>query len=257
MGHVTVLDQWGGAVWDNRLSLAGWSARQWWRRKGSEEDGWLLECQSEEQEVWHVRVDFNKVTDKRRSSVSSVKRGRYVGTRRFCVRGQRTPEVNKVALIALKYFNALIAATLIASINALTLTALVFFHAYICSCWYHLCYIYLIFVIRALRCKVGKMRTLWYVKQAESIMSLWTSQVRTTLCLFRFHLFFSLPRNIPVLLENLVNHIENIKPKTEQRFTGRKLVKANWESFRQQLHLTTSSFIVKRQSWRIHQWAPH
>ena len=39
--------------------------------------------------------------------------------------GQRTPEVNKVALIALKYFNALIAATLIASINALTLTALV------------------------------------------------------------------------------------------------------------------------------------
>ena len=82
----------------------------------------LLECQSEEQEVWHVRVDFNKVTDKRRSSVSSVKRGRYVGTRRFRVRGQRTPEVNKVAL---KYFNALIAAKLIASINALTLTALV------------------------------------------------------------------------------------------------------------------------------------
>ena len=40
------------------------------------------------------------------------------------VRGQRTPEVNKVALIALKYFNALIAAKLIASINALTLTAL-------------------------------------------------------------------------------------------------------------------------------------
>ena len=46
----------------------------------------------------------------------------------FRVRGQRTPEVNKVALIALKYFNALIAATLIASINALTLTALVFSH---------------------------------------------------------------------------------------------------------------------------------
>ena len=43
--------------------------------------------------------------------------------------GQRTPEVNKVALIALKYFNALIAAKLIASINALTLTALVFFIA--------------------------------------------------------------------------------------------------------------------------------
>ena len=63
MGHVTVLDQWCGAVWDN---------------------------------------------------------GRYVGTRRFRVRGQRTPEVNKVALTALKYFNALIA-----SINALTLTALV------------------------------------------------------------------------------------------------------------------------------------
>ena len=50
----------------------------------------------------------------RRSSVSSVKRGRYVGTRRFRVRGQRTPEVNKVALIALKYFIALISATLIA-----------------------------------------------------------------------------------------------------------------------------------------------
>ena len=49
--------------------------------------------------------------------MSSVKRGRYVGTRRFRVRGQRTPEVNKVALTALKYFNALIAATLIASIN--------------------------------------------------------------------------------------------------------------------------------------------
>ena len=57
--------------------------------------------------------------------MSSVKRGRYVGTRRFRVRGQRTPEVNKVALIALKYLNALIAAKLIASINALTLTALV------------------------------------------------------------------------------------------------------------------------------------
>ena len=42
--------------------------------------------------------------------------------------GQRTPEVNKVALIALKYFNALIAATLIASINALTLTALIYIH---------------------------------------------------------------------------------------------------------------------------------
>ena len=41
--------------------------------------------------------------------MSSVKRGRYV---------------NKVALIALKYFNALITAKLIASINALTLTAL-------------------------------------------------------------------------------------------------------------------------------------
>ena len=60
--------------------------------------------------------------------MSSVKRGRYVGTQRFCVRGQRTPEVNKVALIALKYFNALIAATLIASINALTLTALILTH---------------------------------------------------------------------------------------------------------------------------------
>ena len=45
--------------------------------------------------------------------------------------GQRTPEVNKVALIALKYFNALIAAKLIASINALTLTALVFILYYI------------------------------------------------------------------------------------------------------------------------------
>ena len=38
VGHVTVLDQWGGAVWDNRLSLAGWAAGQWWRRKGTEED---------------------------------------------------------------------------------------------------------------------------------------------------------------------------------------------------------------------------
>ena len=76
-------------------------------------------------------VDFNKVTDKRRSSVSSVKRGRYVGTRRFRVRGQRTPEVNKVALTALKYFNALITAKLIASINALTLTAL---FKTVCSC---------------------------------------------------------------------------------------------------------------------------
>ena len=63
----------------------------------------------------------------------SVKRGRYVGMRRFRVRGQRTPEVNKVALIALKYFNALIAATLIASINALTLTALVFILSYLLS----------------------------------------------------------------------------------------------------------------------------
>ena len=127
VGHVTVLDQWGGIVWDNRLSLAGLLAGQWWRRKGSEEDEvvvgidiykyylylWLLECQSEEQEVWHVCVDFNKVTDKRRSSVSSVKRGRYIGTRRFRVRGQRTPEVNKVALTAFKYFIALISATII------------------------------------------------------------------------------------------------------------------------------------------------
>ena len=46
--------------------------------------------------------------------MSSVKRGRYVGTQQFRVRGQRTPEVNKVALTALKYFNALIAAKLIA-----------------------------------------------------------------------------------------------------------------------------------------------
>ena len=69
--------------------------------------------------------------------MSSVKRGRYVGTRRFRVRGQRTPEVNKVALIALKYFNALIAAKLIASINALTLTALIYshfhLHTFVCS----------------------------------------------------------------------------------------------------------------------------
>ena len=50
----------------------------------------------------------------RRSSVSSVKRGCCIGTRRFRVSGQRTPEVNKVALTALKYFIALIAATLIA-----------------------------------------------------------------------------------------------------------------------------------------------
>ena len=98
--------------------------------RGVKKTGCLLECQSEEQEVWHVRVDFNKVTDKRRSSVSSVKRGRYVGTRRFRVRGQRTPEVNKVALTALKYFIALIAATLIAQINALTLTALFKIHTF-------------------------------------------------------------------------------------------------------------------------------
>ena len=81
--------------------------------RGVKKTGCLLECQSEEQEVWHVRVDFNKVTDKRRSSVLSVKCGRYVGTRRFRVRGQRTPEVNKVALTALKYFIALISATII------------------------------------------------------------------------------------------------------------------------------------------------
>ena len=65
--------------------------------------------------------------------MSSVKRGSYVGTRRFRVGGQRTPEVNKVALTALKYFIALIAATLIALINALTLTALLilqYFHVF-------------------------------------------------------------------------------------------------------------------------------
>ena len=38
-------------MWDNRLSLAGLSAGQWLRRKGSEEDGVVVECQSEEQEV--------------------------------------------------------------------------------------------------------------------------------------------------------------------------------------------------------------
>ena len=53
--------------------------------------------------------------------MSSVKRGRYVGTRRFRVRGQRTPEVNKVALTALKYFITLIAATLIALFTALVI----------------------------------------------------------------------------------------------------------------------------------------
>ena len=31
--------------------------------------GCLLECQSEEQEVWHVRVDFNKVTDEKKLRV--------------------------------------------------------------------------------------------------------------------------------------------------------------------------------------------
>ena len=51
-----------------------------------------------------------------------------IGTRRFRVRGQRTPEVNKVALTALKYFIALIAATLISWINALILTDLIFIH---------------------------------------------------------------------------------------------------------------------------------
>ena len=34
-----------------------------------------------------VCVDFNKVTDKRIRSVSSVKRGRNIGTRRFRVSG--------------------------------------------------------------------------------------------------------------------------------------------------------------------------
>ena len=63
--------------------------------------------------------------------MSSVKRGRDIGTRRFRVRGQRTPEVNKVALTALKYFIALIAATLIASINTLILTALIYIYIYI------------------------------------------------------------------------------------------------------------------------------
>ena len=29
VGHVTVLDQWGGVVWDNRLSSAGLLAGQW------------------------------------------------------------------------------------------------------------------------------------------------------------------------------------------------------------------------------------
>ena len=57
--------------------------------------------------------------------MSSVKRGRDIGTRRFRVSGQRTPEVNKVALTALKYFIALISATIISYINALTLTALI------------------------------------------------------------------------------------------------------------------------------------
>ena len=41
MGHLTVLDQWGGVVcdnsisMDNRLSSAGLLTGQWWRRKGS------------------------------------------------------------------------------------------------------------------------------------------------------------------------------------------------------------------------------
>ena len=79
---MTVLDQWGGAGITGSHWLVG-------RRvsgeggRGVKKTGCLLECQSEEQEVGHVRVDFNKVTDKRRSSVSSVKRGRYVGTRGF------------------------------------------------------------------------------------------------------------------------------------------------------------------------------
>ena len=38
-------------MWDNRLSLAGWSARQWSRRKGSEEDGGAC---------WSVRVRNKK-----------------------------------------------------------------------------------------------------------------------------------------------------------------------------------------------------
>ena len=42
VGHVTVLDQWGGAVWDNRLSSAGLLVGQWWRRKESEEDRVLV-----------------------------------------------------------------------------------------------------------------------------------------------------------------------------------------------------------------------
>ena len=55
--------------------------------------------------------------------MSSVKRGRSIGTRRFRVRGQRTPEVNKVALTALKYFIALISAALI--LTALTIISII------------------------------------------------------------------------------------------------------------------------------------
>src|SRR4029434_10759418 len=46
-------------------------------------------------------------------------------------RGQRTPEVNKVALTALKYFIALISATIISYINAFTLTALVYMFVFV------------------------------------------------------------------------------------------------------------------------------
>src|SRR4029434_3761662 len=50
------------------------------------------------------------------------------GTRRFRAICQCTSEVNKVALTALKYFIALISATIISKINALTLTALILIH---------------------------------------------------------------------------------------------------------------------------------
>ena len=48
---MTVLDQWGGAVWDNRLSLAGLWRVSGEGGRGVKKTGCLLECQSEEQEV--------------------------------------------------------------------------------------------------------------------------------------------------------------------------------------------------------------
>ena len=88
---MTVLDQWGGVVWDNS---ACWSVRV----RNKKCDMFVLTL---------IKLQIREEVPCR------LKWGRYVGMRRFRVRGQRTPEVNKVALTALKYFIALISATII------------------------------------------------------------------------------------------------------------------------------------------------